>query len=59
LLGVAFGKAVVAAIFAGLLAAAAVALIVLAREGLGAREKAIPFGPFLASVGCRRSLGGR
>lgn len=55
----AFGKAVVAAIFAGLLAAAAVALIVLAREGLGAREKAIPFGPFLASVGCRRSLGGR
>jgi leader peptidase (prepilin peptidase)/N-methyltransferase len=48
LLGAALGKSVVAAILVGLLAAAAVALVVLAREGLGARKKAIPFGPFLA-----------
>jgi leader peptidase (prepilin peptidase)/N-methyltransferase len=51
LLGAALGKAVAAAIFAGLIAAAAVALIVLAREGLGARKKAIAFGPFLAFGG--------
>lgn len=51
LLGAALGKSVAAAIFAGLLAAAVVALIVLAREGLGARKKTIPFGPFLAFGG--------
>jgi leader peptidase (prepilin peptidase)/N-methyltransferase len=51
LLGAALGKSVAAAIFAGLLAVAAVALIVLAREGLGARKKAIAFGPFLAFGG--------
>jgi leader peptidase (prepilin peptidase)/N-methyltransferase len=48
LLGAALGKSVAAAILAGLLAAAAVALVVIAREGLGARKKAIAFGPFLA-----------
>jgi leader peptidase (prepilin peptidase) / N-methyltransferase len=48
LLGAALGKSVAAAIVVGLLAAAAVGLVVLAREGLGARKKAIPFGPFLA-----------
>jgi leader peptidase (prepilin peptidase)/N-methyltransferase len=48
LLGVALGKAVAAAIVVGLLAATAVGLVMLAREGLGARKKAIPFGPFLA-----------
>src|SRR5205085_2774694 len=51
LLGAALGKSVAAAIFAGLLAAAAVGLLVLAREGLGARKKAIAFGPFLAFGG--------
>jgi leader peptidase (prepilin peptidase) / N-methyltransferase len=51
LLGAALGKAVAAAIFAGLLAAGAVALVVLAREGFGARKKAIAFGPFLAFGG--------
>jgi leader peptidase (prepilin peptidase)/N-methyltransferase len=51
LLGAALGKAVAAAILASLLAAAVVALAVLAREGLGARKKAIPFGPFLAFGG--------
>jgi len=51
LLGAALGKSVAAAVFAGLLAAAAVALVVLTREGLGARKKAIAFGPFLAFGG--------
>jgi leader peptidase (prepilin peptidase)/N-methyltransferase len=51
LLGAVLGKAVAVAIFAGLLAAAAVALVVVAREGLGARKKAIAFGPFLAFGG--------
>jgi leader peptidase (prepilin peptidase)/N-methyltransferase len=51
LLGAALGKAVAGAIFVGLMAAAAVGLIVLAREGLGARKKAIAFGPFLALGG--------
>jgi leader peptidase (prepilin peptidase)/N-methyltransferase len=48
LLGAALGKAVAAAIVVGLLAAAVVGLLVVAREGLGARKKAIAFGPFLA-----------
>lgn len=48
LLGAALGKSVVAAIGVGLLAGGVFALVVLAREGLGARRKAIPFGPFLA-----------
>jgi leader peptidase (prepilin peptidase)/N-methyltransferase len=51
LLGAALGKTVAAAIFAGLLAAALVGLFVLAREGLSARKKTIPFGPFLALGG--------
>ncbi|MDP9307912.1 MAG: A24 family peptidase [Actinomycetota bacterium] len=60
LLGAALGKAVAAAVFAGLLAAAAVALFVLAREGLGARKKAIAFGPLLAFGGLLALfLGGR
>ena len=48
LLGAALGKSVAAAIGVGLLAGGVFALVVLAREGLGARRKAIPFGPFLA-----------
>ncbi len=60
LLGAALGKSVAAVIFAGLLAAAAAALFVLAREGLGARKKAIAFGPFLAFGGLLvLFLGGR
>jgi leader peptidase (prepilin peptidase) / N-methyltransferase len=60
LLGAALGKSVAAAILAGLLAAAAVALVVIAREGLGARKKAIAFGPFLAFGGLLvLFLGGR
>ena len=51
LLGAALGKAVAAAIVVGLLAGGVFALLVLAREGLGARRKAIAFGPFLAFGG--------
>jgi len=51
LLGAALGKSVVLAIAIALFAAGAFALLVLAREGLGARKKAVPFGPFLALGG--------
>jgi leader peptidase (prepilin peptidase) / N-methyltransferase len=51
LLGAVLGKSVVAAIAVALFAAGAFALLVLAREGLGARKKAVPFGPFLALGG--------
>jgi leader peptidase (prepilin peptidase) / N-methyltransferase len=51
LLGAALGKSVAAAIALGLLASGAFALLVLAREGLGARKKAVAFGPFLALGG--------
>jgi leader peptidase (prepilin peptidase)/N-methyltransferase len=60
LLGAALGKSVAAAILAGLFAAAVVALVVLARQGLGARKKTIAFGPFLAFGGLLvLFLGGR
>jgi leader peptidase (prepilin peptidase)/N-methyltransferase len=60
LLGAALGRAVVVAIVAGLLAVSVVAVAILAREGLGARKKAIPFGPFLALGGLVAIfLGGR
>jgi leader peptidase (prepilin peptidase) / N-methyltransferase len=60
LLGAALGKSVAAAIVAGLLAAAAVGLVMLARQGLGARKRAIAFGPFLAFGGLLvLLLGGR
>jgi leader peptidase (prepilin peptidase)/N-methyltransferase len=51
LLGAALGKSVTAAIALGLLAGGAFALLVLLREGLGARKKAVAFGPFLALGG--------
>jgi len=51
LLGAALGKSVAAAIAVGLLAGGVFALLVIAREGVGARKKAIPFGPFLAFGG--------
>jgi leader peptidase (prepilin peptidase)/N-methyltransferase len=60
LLGAALGKAAAAAIFAGLIAAAAFGLFLVVRDGLGARKKAIPFGPFLAFGGLLvLLLGGR
>ena len=51
LLGAALGKSVAAAIAVGLVAGGAFALLVIAREGVGARKKAVPFGPFLALGG--------
>ena len=51
LLGAALGKSVTAAIAVGLVAGGAFALLVLLRDGLGARRKAIAFGPFLALGG--------
>ena len=51
LLGAALGKAVILAVIAGLFAAGAFGLLILVREGLGSRKKAIAFGPFLAFGG--------
>jgi leader peptidase (prepilin peptidase)/N-methyltransferase len=51
LLGAALGKSVAAAVFGALLAGAAFAILVLLREGLSARKKAIAYGPFLALGG--------
>jgi leader peptidase (prepilin peptidase)/N-methyltransferase len=51
LLGAALGRSVTAAIFFALLAGGVVALLVLARDGIGARKKAMAFGPFLAAGG--------
>jgi leader peptidase (prepilin peptidase) / N-methyltransferase len=51
LLGAALGKSVVVAIFGAVLAGAAFSVVVLLREGMGARKKAIPYGPFLAFGG--------
>jgi leader peptidase (prepilin peptidase)/N-methyltransferase len=51
LLGAALGTSVTLAIALALLAGGTVALFVLGREGLGARKKAIAFGPFLAFGG--------
>jgi leader peptidase (prepilin peptidase)/N-methyltransferase len=48
LLGAAFGRYVVWALFVGLLAVAAAGVVVIAREGAAGRKKAMPFGPFLA-----------
>ena len=51
LLGAGLGKYVAFALLVGLLAAAAVGIVLLAREGRAARKKAIAFGPFLAFGG--------
>jgi leader peptidase (prepilin peptidase) / N-methyltransferase len=51
LMGAALGKAVIGAVFAGLVAASAVGLLIILRQGAGARKKSIPFGPFLALGG--------
>jgi leader peptidase (prepilin peptidase) / N-methyltransferase len=60
LLGAALGQSVIGAIFAGLLAGAAFSVVVLVREGMSARKKAIAYGPFLAFGGVLvLLLGGR
>jgi leader peptidase (prepilin peptidase) / N-methyltransferase len=60
LLGAALGKSVAAAVFIALLGGGAFAVFVLLREGLSARKKAIPYGPFLTLGGAVvLLLGGR
>ena len=51
LLGAALGKSVIGALLGGLLAGAAFSILVLLREGMSARKKAIAYGPFLALGG--------
>ena len=48
LLGAGLGKAVVLGIFLGMFAAGLGGLVIVAREGLAARKKTMPLGPFLA-----------
>jgi leader peptidase (prepilin peptidase)/N-methyltransferase len=60
LLGAGLGKSVIAAVLVGLFSAAAFALVVLLREGVKSRKKAIAYGPFLAFGGLLvLFLGGR
>jgi leader peptidase (prepilin peptidase) / N-methyltransferase len=60
LLGAALGKSVIGALAVGLFTAAAFALLVLLREGLNGRKKAIAYGPFLVFGGLLvLFLGGR
>jgi leader peptidase (prepilin peptidase)/N-methyltransferase len=49
LLGAALGKAVITALFLGLLGAGLVGAVLLFTQGAAARKKAIPLGPFLAA----------
>jgi leader peptidase (prepilin peptidase)/N-methyltransferase len=48
LLGAGLGKGVVLGIFVGMFAAGIAGLVLIGREGLDARKKSIPLGPFLA-----------
>ena len=50
-MGLFLGRDVIPAIFVALLVGSAVGLAMMAREGAGARKRAIPFGPFLALGG--------
>lgn len=50
-MGLFLGRDVAPAIFVALLAGSVVGLAMIAREGAGARKRAIPFGPFLAFGG--------
>ena len=48
LLGAALGKAVWVGLMVGMLAGSLAGALLIAREGLAARKRTIPFGPFLA-----------
>jgi leader peptidase (prepilin peptidase) / N-methyltransferase len=48
LLGAGLGKGVVLGIFVGMFAAGIAGVVIIARQGLQARKKTIPLGPFLA-----------
>jgi leader peptidase (prepilin peptidase) / N-methyltransferase len=45
------GRSIAPAVLVGLIAGSVVGLAIIAREGSGARKKAVPFGPFLALGG--------
>jgi leader peptidase (prepilin peptidase)/N-methyltransferase len=57
-MGLFLGRNVAPAILVALLAGSVVGLAMIAREGAGARKKAIPFGPFLALGGVVGLLAG-
>ncbi len=57
LLGVALGWSAMGAILLAFLLAFPVAVLVLLRDGLGARKRTIPFGPFLSLAGLIALLG--
>jgi len=57
-MGLFLGRNVAPAILVALLAGSLVGLVMIAREGAGARKKAIPFGPFLALGGVVGLLAG-
>jgi leader peptidase (prepilin peptidase)/N-methyltransferase len=48
LLGVMLGWEVAVGLMVGMLAALVLGVVLIARNGMGARKTAIPFGPFLA-----------
>ena len=58
LMGLYLGSAVAPALLVGFLSGALVGLVMIAREGSGARKKGIPFGPFLALGGLVGLLAG-
>jgi leader peptidase (prepilin peptidase) / N-methyltransferase len=57
-MGVFLGVAIVPAMLVAFLAGTLVGLVVIAREGPGARKKGVPFGPFLALGGIVGLLAG-
>lgn len=57
-MGLFLGRDVVPALLVALLAASIVGLALIARDGAGARKRAIPFGPFLALGGVVGLLAG-
>jgi leader peptidase (prepilin peptidase)/N-methyltransferase len=58
LMGLYLGAAVAPALLVGFLAGALVGLVMVAREGVSARKKGVPFGPFLALGGLVGLLAG-
>ena len=57
-MGIFLGLSVVPALFIAFLTGTAVGLVIMAREGSGARKKGVPFGPFLALGGIVAVLAG-
>jgi leader peptidase (prepilin peptidase) / N-methyltransferase len=57
-MGIYLGLSVVPALFAAFLTGTVVGVVIMAREGAGARKKGVPFGPFLALGGLVAVLAG-